>query len=153
MIRPGKPKAVFKQAECYLKLKQFDGPNTFMNRKLYDWSSPERKERIAKVYLDFAEEYFSGNGVKRQQAMLEEQPDYSRAKTFYELALQLELSKAAHEEIRFQIARCANELGNYSEAVQVLTALQTGILRKISDRERVLSGAILSQTGTIAASS
>ncbi len=121
-----KAKAVFKQAECYLKLKQFDRAERIYEQEVIRLVSPERKERIAKVYLDFAEEYFSGKWVKRQQqAMLEEQPDYSRAKTFYELALQLELSKAAHEEIRFQIARCAYELGNYSEAIQVLTALQT----------------------------
>lgn len=120
-----KAKAAFKQAECYLKLKQFDQAEHIYEQEVIRLVSPERKEQIAKIYLDFAEEYFSGKWVKRQQqTMLEEQPDYIRAKTFYELALQLELSKATQEQVRFQIARCAYELGNYPEAIQVLTALQ-----------------------------
>ena len=120
-----KQKALFKQADCYMHLQHFEQAEAIYEQEVTRLVSPERKERIAEVYLNFAEEYFSGRWVKRhEQPGIEEIPDYARAKTFYELALQMEISKVKVEEVRFQIARCAFELGNYPEAISILSALQ-----------------------------
>jgi TolA-binding protein len=128
-----KQKALFKQADCYMQLKQFDQAEKIYEQEVIRLVSPERKERIAEVYLKFADEYFTGKWVERtgQQGVekpvlsgVEGQPDYARAKTFYELALQMELGKAKQEEIRYQVARCAFELGDYAGAISTLTALQ-----------------------------
>ena len=122
---PWKQKALFKQAECYIQLKQFEQAEHIYEQEVIHLVSSERKEEIAKVYLDFAEEYFTGKWVQRQgQQGVEEKPDYGRAKTFYELALQMEISKEKKEEVQFQVARCAFELQNYAEAISLLTTLQ-----------------------------
>ena len=119
------PKALFRQADCYLALKQFQQAGEIYLPQVTQLVSAERKERVAAVYLDFAEAYFSGEWVKDQdEPGLEKTPDYARAKVFYELALQLELSPAKSEDIRLNAARCAYELTNYDEAITLLTALQ-----------------------------
>ncbi len=122
---PWRQKALFKQAECYLRLKQFQPAEELYEREAAHLVSPERKERIAQVYLQFAEEYFTGNWVKRhRQQGFEEQPDYAKAKTFYQLALQMEISPQKAEEVRFHIARCDFALAHYGEATTVLRSLQ-----------------------------
>lgn len=119
------PKALFRQADCYLALKQFQQAGDIYLPQVTQLVSAERKERVAAVYLDFATAYFSGEWVKDQdEPGLEKTPDYARAKVFYELALQLELSPAKSEDIRLNAARCAYELTNYDEAITLLTALQ-----------------------------
>jgi len=119
------PKALFRQADCYLALKQFQQAGEIYLPQVTQLVSAERKERVAAVYLDFATAYFSGEWVKDQdEPGLEKTPDYARAKVFYELALQLELSPAKSEDIRLNAARCAYELTNYDEAITLLTALQ-----------------------------
>jgi len=120
-----KQKAIFKQADCYMQLKQFEQAEKIYEQEVIRLVSPERKERIAKVYLDFAEEYFSGKWVERKgQQGVEKRPDYSRAKTFYELALGMEIGKEKEEEVRFQVARCAFELGDYPGAINTLLLLR-----------------------------
>ena len=118
-------KALFRQAECYTRLKRYQQAETIYAKEVAHLVSPERKEELAKIYLNFAEEYFSGSWVeRRQQQGLEERPDFIKAKGFYELALQMELSAAKSEEIRFRIARCDFELGNYQESITTITTLQ-----------------------------
>jgi TolA-binding protein len=120
-----KQKAIFKQADCYMQLKQFEQAEKIYEQEVIRLVSPERKEQIAKVYLDFAEEYFTGKWVERKrQQGAERIPDYGRAKVFYELALQMEISKEKEEEVRFQVARCAFELGDYGSAINTLLLLQ-----------------------------
>ena len=61
-----KQKAIFKQAECYMQLKQFEQAEKIYEQEVIRLVSPERKEQIAQVYLDFAEEYFTGKWVERK---------------------------------------------------------------------------------------
>ncbi|MCP4400445.1 MAG: tetratricopeptide repeat protein, partial [bacterium] len=118
-------KALFRQAECYVQLKRYQQAEEIYEKEVAHLVSPERKEEVAAVYLNFAEEYFSGSWIKRrQQQGLEERPDYVKAKRFYELALGMEISATKSEEVRFRIARCAFELENYQESITTLTTLQ-----------------------------
>ena len=104
-----------------MQLKQFEQAEKIYEQEVIRLVSPERKERIAKVYLDFAEEYFTGKWVERKGSRgIEKKPDYGRAKTFYELALQMEIGKVKEEEVRFQVARCAFELEDYADAITTL---------------------------------
>ena len=119
-------KALFGAAESHVRAKQFREAGDIYLPAVTQLVSPERKERLASVYLNFAEEFFTGAWVKRvERQELETRPDYARAKTFYELALQMELSPATAEDARFQIARCAYESGGYDEASARFAALQT----------------------------
>ena len=121
---PWKSKALFKQADCYAALKQFEPAEAIYEREVRALVSPERKARIAGVYLKFAEDYFTGTWVERRDRPgAEPQPNYGRAKTFYELALQMELGAQQKETLRFQVARCAFELGDYSATIATLQQL------------------------------
>ena len=118
-------KALFKQADCYMQLKQFAQAEKIYEQEVSRLVSPERKERMTEVYLKFADEYFTGKWVERSSSQgTEKKPDYAGAKTFYELALQMELGSAKQETIRYQVARCAFELGDFASAITTLTALQ-----------------------------
>ena len=81
-------KALFGAAESHVRAKQFREAGDIYLPAVTQLVSPERKERLASVYLNFAEEFFTGAWVKRvERQELETRPDYARAKTFYELAL------------------------------------------------------------------
>ena len=140
---PWTPKAKFKAAECATKLKQFDHAAAIYADEITRLVAPARKAEIAQVYLQFAADYFSGAWVKRQNpAGQATRPDYDRAKTFYQLALQMEIGAANAAELRLQIARCDLELGNYLDAITTLTAL---LQAEITDATRIPALSYLGQ--------
>jgi hypothetical protein len=91
--------------------------------------SLERKDELAKIYLEFADRLFDpANKV-------EEKPDYAKARQFYEKARDLGPSEALLARILFQIARCHQLLGEFDQAVMVYRQF----IERFRDDDRALS--------------
>src|SRR6185503_20258930 len=75
-------------------------------------TGPARKEEIAATYLGLAEKALSG-----------ESPDHGKAKTFFDLALDLGLSREKDEATRLRAAKAAYEQNDAADAIRRLTAL------------------------------
>lgn len=72
--------------------------------------SPERRQQIADVYLEFAGAYF-------QPPLEEQKPDYAKALEFYRKALEMGPAPERQPEVELQVARCLQRLGQWDEAV------------------------------------
>ena len=75
--------------------------------------SLERKDELAKIYLEFADRLFDPPNK------VEEKPDYAKARQFYEKARDLGPSEGLLGQILFQIARCHQLVGEFDAAVAV----------------------------------
>jgi len=110
---PWKAKALFKQADCHRQLRQYEQASQLLESPLLHLVSPQRREEVAAAYLQYADRYFEGHKVDGQE---EKKPDYARAKSLYEKALDLGLTPETTERVRFRIARCDYEQGEYGSA-------------------------------------
>ncbi len=73
--------------------------------------SPDRKQAIAEVYLEFADHHF--NPPKNEQR----EPDFQKALDFYQRALEAGPKPAKRAEVELLAARCLQQLGKLDEAV------------------------------------
>jgi tetratricopeptide (TPR) repeat protein len=73
--------------------------------------SADRKQELAGIYLEFADNYF-------KPADEQKQPDYNKALEFYNKALEIGPKPEKRDEIELRVARCYQELGNPQEASQ-----------------------------------
>ncbi len=71
--------------------------------------SPDRKQQIADIYLEFADEYFT-------PPKEEQKPDFQKALEFYRKALEVGPKPEKRIEVELLVAQCQQELGKLDEA-------------------------------------
>lgn len=108
---PWANKARMHVADVHVSLKQFDAAEKIYARRVAELVSDERKSEIARVYLDFAEDYFQPKDPLVQ-------PNYERARTFYDKALELEPAGSLREIVLYRRALCNQKLGQNAPAAE-----------------------------------
>ena len=73
--------------------------------------SPDRKQEIADIYLEYANVYF-------KPPKEEEEPDYEKALDFYQRALKVGPKPESRVGIELRAAQCQQKLGNHDEAAE-----------------------------------
>ena len=104
-------KARFRLADAHAALKQFDQAEQVYGEEVRSLIGDARKAKLAQVYQDFAEEYFAP-----KDSLIK--PDYAKARTFYEKALELEPGAELRDAILYRRAQCNQKLGAWPEAAQ-----------------------------------
>ncbi|HUU98454.1 MAG TPA: MG2 domain-containing protein, partial [Phycisphaerae bacterium] len=102
-------KARFRKADGHVALKQFEAAERIYAERVRALVGDERKGQVAQVYLGFAEEYFEPSDTLTK-------PDYTKARTFYERALELEPGEELRDRISYRRALCTQKLGQWGDA-------------------------------------
>jgi len=108
-------KAIFLQAQCHIRLKQFKEAETIYEKEAKQLLSATRKEEISLVYVRFAE------ALSRKPAKDElgvPPPNYQKAYNLYKKALELEIGRDLRDEIRFQLGQMMQLAGKHGKAIQ-----------------------------------
>ncbi len=106
---PWSRKARFRTADAHVAMRQFAEAESIYAAEVRRLVGDERKVEIASVYLDFAEDYFySADSLT--------QPDYAKARTFYERALELEPGPAQRDDLLYKRALCSRKLDQWADA-------------------------------------
>ena len=95
--------------------------------------SADRKQQIADIYLEFADEYF-------KPPEPDDKPDYEKALTFYQEALKVGAKPDKQIEVELLVARCQQELGKTDEAAKLyeqFVATHTGGSLNVEARFRL----------------
>jgi TolA-binding protein len=74
--------------------------------------SPDRKQQIAGIYVEFADAYF-------KPTEKDQEPDYKKALAFYEKAIEVGPKAEKQIELELLVAQCHQELGNYEKAAEL----------------------------------
>ncbi len=93
--------------------KDFEAAAAIDRAQLRTLLSPERRNDLSKVYVDYAD--------KAEKGL---QPDWARARTFLDLAVGLELPPADDERLRSRAAEMAEKVGDFKDALQRLRSLR-----------------------------
>ncbi|MFN0207815.1 MAG: MG2 domain-containing protein, partial [Planctomycetota bacterium] len=93
--------------------KNFDGAANILRDELKKLLSPARRMDLAKVYIEYAERAEKGAA-----------PNFTRARSFYDLALTLELPPVDDERIRTKAAEMSEKLNDNPDALQRLLYVQ-----------------------------
>lgn len=110
---PWKKKALYRKADCLIRLKQFDKAGDLLQPQMEGLVSDARMEEIAGAYLKYADQYFAPKEKDKK-------PDYGKARSLYQKALELGLTPKTKARVQFLVARCDFESGRFSEAAQGL---------------------------------
>jgi uncharacterized protein YfaS (alpha-2-macroglobulin family)/TolA-binding protein len=102
-------KARFRTADAHASLKQHDAAEKIYADEVRMLVGDDRKARLARVYQDFAEEYF-----EPKDSLIK--PDFAKARTFYEKALELEPGEGLREAILYRRALCNQKLEAWADA-------------------------------------
>jgi len=102
-------KARFRKADAHVARKQFEAAERIYAARVRALVGDERKSEVAQVYLGFAEEYFEPSDTLTK-------PDYTKARTFYERALELEPGEQLRDRISYRRALCTQKLGQWGDA-------------------------------------
>ncbi|MDP2898974.1 MAG: tetratricopeptide repeat protein, partial [bacterium] len=103
-------KARFRQAAAYLSKKDYAAAERIFEDEAERLMSGQRKDRIASVYVKFAEEAMS-------PADKLVKPDYDKAYRLLKKALELQVGKGTRDEVSFKAARCMELSEKWNEAV------------------------------------
>ncbi|MCS6861673.1 MAG: tetratricopeptide repeat protein, partial [Abditibacteriales bacterium] len=106
-------KALFKKADCYLALKQYDKAAEIYEPEMAYIVSDERKEQVADTYLKYANQYFEPPKDPKKETPA---PNLAKAKSLFQKALDIGLTPKRREEVLFRIAMCDFKTGNFSSA-------------------------------------
>ncbi|MDP2898081.1 MAG: tetratricopeptide repeat protein, partial [bacterium] len=128
-------KARFRQAAAYLSKKEYAAAERIFEEEAERLMSGERKDRIASVYVKFAEEAMS-------PADKLVKPDYDKAFRLLKKALELQVGKGTRDEVSFKAARCMELSEKWNEAVNEYQSYLTefGKDGKHKDEARYNSG-------------
>jgi len=113
---PWRKKALFKKADALAQQKQFGQAADLLQPEVEHLVSDARKEEVAASYLKYAEGYF-------RPADKDKQPDYEKARSLFEKALELGLTPEKTAQTKLSVARCWYEAGEFGNAAQGLQAL------------------------------
>ncbi|MCH7872723.1 MAG: hypothetical protein IID33_13585 [Planctomycetes bacterium] len=102
-------KARFRTADARVALKQFEAAEKIYAERVRELIGDARKARHAQVYLEFAREFFKPSDQYTK-------PNYQKALTFYERALELEPGEALRDDILVKRAQCNQKLQKWADA-------------------------------------
>lgn len=106
---PWAAKARFRKADAFVALKQFESAEAIYADATRHLLGDERRAKLVQVYLDFAAEAF-------EPADKLVPPDYTKARTFYEKALEMEPGDALQDTILYRRALCNQKLNQHALA-------------------------------------
>ena len=107
-------KATFLQAQCHLKLKEFEQAEAIYGKEVSRLLSSRRKSEIAQIYIDLAEAL----AQKPKDADLDAPPpNYQKAYELYQKILTLAVDNDLRETATFQLGRMMQLQENYGQAV------------------------------------
>lgn len=121
-------------ADVLVAQKKFDAAEKIYAERVRQLVGNDRKTDIAKIYLNFAQEYFQPQDKLTQ-------PSYERARTFYEKALELEPAGALREEILFRRALCNQKLAQFQTAAEQYDAYLLEFDAQYREQKKLRSGA------------
>lgn len=104
-------KARFRIADAHVALRQFDEAEPIYAERVTALVGGARRSRIAKLYVDFAGEYFQPTDKLTR-------PDYARARTFLQKAVEFEPEESVREEAMYRAALCTQKLGEHPAAAE-----------------------------------
>ena len=107
-------RALFGEALAHARKGGFEKAEGIYRKQAEHLLSVDRKQEIAEIYLEFADEYFEP--PKKPNA----KPDYEKALVFYLKALEVGPTDEERQRVELQVARCHQELGRHDEAAQLL---------------------------------
>ena len=111
-------KAALRKADAHVALRQFEAAERIYAERVRELVGDGRKARIARVYLDFAEEFFKPTDSLSS-------PDYAKALKFYGRALEIEPGEDLRDEILYKLALCHQKMRKWSEAANQYDAYLT----------------------------
>ena len=103
-------KARFRQAAAYLAKKEYRAAEEIFEKEAERLMSGERKDRIASVYVKFAEESMSPPDKLVK-------PDYEKAHRLLKKAMELLVKKETRDEVSWRAALCMERMEKWNEAV------------------------------------
>ncbi len=112
-------KARLQQAEALASAKRFQESAALYREEIERLTGAKRKEEIAETYLGLA-----------AKALAADKKDHDRAVTFYDLALDLGLSKAKALSVRLLAAEARLAGGNHKDAIRRLVPLTKELSRE-----------------------
>ncbi|MCK5547612.1 MAG: tetratricopeptide repeat protein, partial [Thermoplasmata archaeon] len=104
-------KARFRQAAAYLAKKEYQAAEKIFEEEAERLMSGKRKDRIAEVYIKFAEESISPPDKLTK-------PDYDKAYRLLKKAVGLQVEKGTRDEVSFNLARCMELAKKWKEAAR-----------------------------------
>ena len=108
-------KALFQKADAHVALKQWKEAAAIYEKEMEYIVSDERREKIAATYLKYADIYFEPKEDKTQAEPVK--PDFARAKTLYQKALEIGLTPARTGDVLLRVALADFHSQNYGEAI------------------------------------
>ncbi len=102
-------KARFRQAAAYLAKREYQAAEEIFEQEAERLMSGDRKDRIAGVYIKFAEESISPPDTLTV-------PDYDKGYRLLRKALELQLGKGTRDEVSFKLGRCMEMAKKWNEA-------------------------------------
>ena len=106
-------KAKFLQAQCHLKLKEFQQAEAIYSKEVSRLLSSKRKSEIAQIYIQLAEAFVQNPGDADLDAT---PPNYQQAYELYQKVLTLEIDSDLRESATFQLGRMMQLQENYAQA-------------------------------------
>ena len=104
-------KARFRLAESHVQRGEHRAAEAIYAEEVRRLVGPARKDRLAQVYVAFADDFFSPKDRFTK-------PDYEKARTFYSRALEVGLSDPGRDTVRFNRASATERLGKFGEAAR-----------------------------------
>ncbi|GAA4459983.1 tetratricopeptide repeat protein [Novipirellula rosea] len=108
------PRARFGRAHVMVLRHQYKDAGAIYAAEAERLLSRDRKDELAKLYLEYADRYFEG--IASEDPSQLKKPDYKQALTYYIEAVKLGPSASLRQTIEFRIARCQEELQSYGAA-------------------------------------
>ena len=120
-------RARFDAAQAYARQGDFKAAEAIYRAEAEYLFGPERRQEIADIYLEFADEAFSPGNDR-------EEPDYAKALKFYLAALDVGLREEKQAGIEMRIAQCHQGLDEMGTAAEEYTAF----IKKYPESELVI---------------
>jgi uncharacterized protein YfaS (alpha-2-macroglobulin family)/tetratricopeptide (TPR) repeat protein len=108
-------RARFGRADVLVRARNYQAAGQIYKAEAERLLSRDRKDELAKIYLEFADRYFDGVPAKDPAQTLH--PDFQQALTYYQEVLKLGVTSSLQQRVEFRIARCLQQLNNPGEAI------------------------------------
>lgn len=106
----------FGRAAIAVSNRQYNEAGLIYRQEAERLLSRDRKDELAKIYLEFADRFF--DGIPSNDPSKTKQPDYKQALEYYREANKLFPTLAKQQQIEFRVARCMEELDQLNEAIK-----------------------------------
>jgi alpha-2-macroglobulin len=132
-------------AQSYHKVKKFKLAAKITKGELEEVASEAYRLRIARLYLDLADEAYDGKDVPSSTpGQTLRKRDYRSASSFYRQALQLKVPADLHAPVLLRLAECYRALSQHSQAASTLhQIIETYPKSKVIDKAHFERGEAL----------